>query len=155
MQFSVHNQTINDELADLIKRASPSNRRKIAKDISMKVRAHRSDMIKKNIDPDGNSFESRKPQKRKDAKKGRMFKKLGARRSMTAKYSPAQAMVAFRGQNIGIAKIHQEGGMGIVNELGLKVRYPERKLMGIGKTERDIVREVIITSLADGLHLEG
>lgn len=155
MQFSVHNQTLNDELTDLIKRVSPSNRRKIAKEISMRVRANRSDMIKKNIDPDGNSFESRKPQNRKGAKKGRMFKKLGARRSMTARYSPAQAMVGFRGQNIGIAKVHQEGGMGIVNKLGLKVRYPERRLMGIGKTERDIVREVIITSLADGLHLEG
>ena len=152
MQFSVDDNLLNDELTTLIKNVSSSNRRKIAKDIAFRTRANRSDQIKKNVDPDGKAFEKRKPQKRKGAKRGRMFKKLGARRSMLAKYNPSEAMIGFRGKNLGIAKIHQEGGLGTVNKQGLKVRYPERRLMGIGRIEREIVRDSIINALAAGTH---
>ena len=155
MQFSVDNELLNDELTALIKNVSSSNRRKIAKEIAFRARANRSDQIKKNIDPSGTSFEARKPQKRKGAKRGRMFKKLGARRSMLARYNASEAMIGFRGKNLGIAKVHQEGGLGTVNQQGLKVRYPERRLMGIGRVEREIVRDAIITALANGTHLKG
>lgn len=155
MQFSVDDNLLNDELTTLIKNVSSSNRRKIAKEIAFRTRANRSDQIKKNVDPDGKAFEKRKPQKRKGAKRGRMFKKLGARRSMLAKYNPSEAMIGFRGKNLGIAKIHQEGGLGTVNKQGLKVRYPERRLIGIGRVEREIVRDAIITALANGTHLKG
>ena len=154
MQFSVDDNLLNDELNTSIKNLSSSNRRKIAKEIAFRTRANRSDQIKKNVDPDGKAFEKRKPQKRKGAKRGRMFKKLGARRSMLAKYNPSEAMIGFRGKNLGIAKIHQEGGLGTVNKQGLKVRYPERRLMGIGRVEREIVRDAIITALANGTHLK-
>lgn len=152
MHITVDDQDLHDELTMLLKRVSPSGRRAIAKEIAMAIRTHRSNSIKANIDPDGQPFEPRKPQKRKKAKKGRMFKKLSARRSMLAKYSAAEAKIAFLGKNIGIAEVHQEGGLGVVNDKGLKVRYPKRKLMGIGHKEREIVRESIINALANGAH---
>lgn len=154
MHINVDDQELNAEFTALLKNVSPANRRKIAKEIAMKIRANRSDSIKANIGPDGKKFEPRKPQNRKGAKRGRMFRKLGARRSLVAKYSPAQALVYFRGKNMSIAKIHHEGGCGVVNKQGFKVRYPERPLLGIGANERDIVRDAVVDALANGTHME-
>lgn len=154
MQVYVDDHELNDELNTLLSRVSPAGRRKIAKEIAFRIRANRSDQIKKNVDPMGQKFEPRKPQKRKGAKRGLMFKKLGARRSMFTKFNATEAMIGFRGKNISIAKIHQQGGLGTVNKQGLKVRYPERRLMGIGRVEREIVRDALITALANGTHLE-
>lgn len=153
MQFYADDQALNDELNTLLKNVSPAGRRKIAKEIAFRIRVNRSDQIKKNVDPMGQKFVPRKPQKRKGAKKGRMFKKLGARRSLTARFNPAEALVSFRGQNLKIAKTHQDGGFGVVNKQGLKVRYPQRPLLGIGKVEREIVRDAIISALAEGAHI--
>lgn len=156
MQFTVHDQELNDELSALMRNVKPSARRKMAKVIAMRIRGNRAGQIKKNVDPDFNKFAPRRPQKNKNAPKGLMFKKLSrkAKRLMFIENSAEEAMVGFRGKNIHILETHQEGGEATVNKLGLKVRYPERRLLGIGKTERIIVRDEITKALADKTGLE-
>ena len=157
MQFSVDDQELNDELSALLRNVKPSARRKISRVIAMRIRGNRAAQIKKNIDPDFKKFEPRKPQKNKNAPKGLLFKKLSgkAKRLIFIENNAQEAMVGFRGKNIHILKTHQDGGEAVINKFGLKVRYPERRLLGIGKTERIIVRDEIINALADGTHLEG
>lgn len=150
MQATVDDHELHDELTSLLKNVSPSGRRKMSKVIALQLRANQSDQILANKDPSGKSFKERKSQKRKGAKRGKMFKKLGRRRSLSARYNAAEALINFRGHNLGIAKTHQDGGFGVVNKQGLKIRYPERKLLGISKKDRELVRDTIIGVLAEG-----
>lgn len=156
MRFSVDDEELNDELSALLRNVKPSARRKIARVIAMRIRGNSGAQIKKNIDPDFKKFAPRKPQKDKKAGKGLLFKKLSrkAKQLMFIENSAAEAMVGFRGKNLHILKTHQDGGEAVVNKFGLKVRYPERRLLGIGKTERIIVRDEIINALAEKTNLE-
>lgn len=156
MQFTVDDEELNDELSALLRNVKPSARRKMARVIAMRIRGNRAQQIKKNVDPDFKKFTPRKPQKDKKAAKGLLFKKLSrkAKQLMFIENSAQEAMVGFRGKNLHILKTHQDGDEGIVNKFGLKVRYPERRLLGIGKTERIIVRDEIINALAEKTNLE-
>lgn len=157
MRFSVDDQELNDELTKLLNNVRPSARKRVAKEIALRIRGNRAAQIKKNVDPDFKKFEPRKPQNRKKAPKGLMFKKLSGKfkRLIFTEYSASEALIGFRGKNVHVLKTHQEGGEGVVNKYGTKVRYPERRLLGIGKTERIIVRDAVTKELAKDTHLKG
>ncbi|GAA5097406.1 phage virion morphogenesis protein [Wohlfahrtiimonas larvae] len=121
-----------EPLNDLIKALSPVERKKLAKKLGMQIRKNAGQRIKKNVDPDGNAFKARKPQKYA-MKKGRMFKKLSQLRRMKINATSNSVTVRYKnGLDSYIAGVHQRGESARINkDSRVKHKYAVRQLFGI------------------------
>ncbi len=142
---------INKLFDGLIERLSKQERKQLARDISRRLRASQAKRIKQNEAPDGSQFEQRKPQpewaKRKGAiKKKLMFQKLIRTKYLKPRYTGDKASVGFVGLLAYIARQHQYGLSGRVNQ-HLQVQYPERQLLGFTDEEQQMIEDVIISYL--------
>lgn len=142
---------INELFDGLIQRLSPKERKHLARDISRKLRASQAKRIKENKSPDGSEFEPRKPQPSWRTKKGSiknklMFQKLIRTKYLKPKYSENTASTGFIGLMAYIARQHQYGLRGKVND-HVQVQYPERELIGFTKGEWQLVEETIVKHL--------
>ncbi|MDE1777147.1 phage virion morphogenesis protein [Klebsiella pneumoniae subsp. pneumoniae] len=133
-----------DKLAGLIAALSPAGRRRMTVDIAKKLRQRQQQRIKSQKAPDGSPFTPRKRQPVR-AKKGRikreMFVKLRTNRYLKASGSDSAAVVEFTGKVQRIASVHQ---------YGLKdnaVLYPSRILLGFEVSERELIKEEIMSHL--------
>lgn len=79
-----------------------------------------------------------------------MFRRLRAARYLRATAAPSAAVVGFQGRAAAIARQHQYGLTGSINELA-KVRYPKRELLGLSPHERMTLIDVIYRDLLEGL----
>lgn len=142
---------INELFDGLIERLSAQERKHLARDIARKLRASQAKRIKENKAPDGNNFEARKPQPSWRNKKGSiknklMFQKLIRTKYLKPKYSENTASTGFIGLMAYIARQHQYGLRGKVND-HIQVQYSERQLLGFTDDEQQIIEETIIKYL--------
>lgn len=126
----------------LLAALSPNERKKLTRKLAMVQRRNAISRIKKNIDPDGNKFEKRKPQKY-NVKKGKMMKKIGQARRMKIRATPNFATVTYKnGLDAYIAGVHQEGEEVKVNK-HTKVKYPKRALYGFAKDDDKVLAKEV------------
>lgn len=138
----------DDRLNGLIAALSPAARRKLAGEIAKELRKSQQQRIKLQKAPDGSPYQARKRQPLR-AKTGRikraMFQKLRTNRYMKASSRENSAVVEFTGKVQRIAQIHQNGLYDKPSKKASRVKYDERKLLGVNeKALRDI--ECIILS---------
>lgn len=89
-----------------------------------------------------NLSETKRSTKRADP----MFKRLRATRFLRAQALPDAAVVGFQGKAAAIARQHQYGLTGAVNELA-RTQYPKRELLGLSQYERAGLLEIIYQDL--------
>jgi len=138
------------KLAGLIGALSPAGRRKLAGDIAKQLRRSQQQRIKQQTAPDGTPYQARKGQPLR-AKKGRikraMFQKLRTSRYMKASGRNDTAVVEFTGKVQRIAQIHQLGLKDRPNRHAQDVQYPQRQLLGIIQSDRQLIEVLIINHL--------
>ncbi|MFD1091531.1 MULTISPECIES: phage virion morphogenesis protein [Providencia] len=79
-----------------------------------------------------------------------MFRRLRAARFLHARSTQDSAIVGFQGKAAAIAREHQYGLEGAVNELA-RARYPKRELLGLSEHERLGLLEMIYLDLVGQL----
>ncbi|MEY0169851.1 phage virion morphogenesis protein [Providencia rettgeri] len=79
-----------------------------------------------------------------------MFRRLRAARFLHARNTQDSAIVGFQGKVAAIAREHQYGLEGAVNELA-RARYPKRELLGLSEHERLGLLEMIYLDLVGQL----
>ena len=140
----------DDRLNGLIAALSPAARRKLAGEIAKELRKSQQQRIKQQKAPDGSPYQARKRQPLR-AKTGRikraMFQKLRTSRYMKATGRENSAVVEFTGKVQRIARVHQYGLKDRPNPHGREMKYPERHLLGINLTDKQLINELILKLL--------
>ncbi len=130
------------ELNELVKALSPSERKKLARQVGMTMRRNATHKIKRNIDPEGKAFEPRKPQKR-SIKNGKMFKQLSKARRLKLMASSDRAVMTYKNSlDKYIAGVHQKGETAKVNQ-HTRVKYPVRELFGFSEKDSNELAQAI------------
>ncbi|MFS3556668.1 phage virion morphogenesis protein [Citrobacter braakii] len=141
----------DDKLAGLIGALSPASRRKLAAEIAKELRRSQQQRIKQQKAPDGTPYQVRKRQPLR-AKKGRikraMFQKLRTNRYMKASGRNDSAVVEFKGRVQRIAQIHQLGLKDRPNPHTQEVQYPERKLLGFSRNDKQLIEALVFAHLS-------
>ncbi|MCM7075375.1 phage virion morphogenesis protein [Enterobacter roggenkampii] len=144
----------DDRLNGLIAALSPAARRRLAGEIAKELRKSQQQRIKQQKAPDGSPYQARKRQPLR-AKAGRikraMFQKLRTSRYMKASGRENSAVVEFTGKAQRIARIHQYGLKDRPSPHVHEVQYPVRQLLGINKSGKEQLEEVVLFYLSEGL----
>lgn len=141
---------LNTLFDGLVNNLAPAGRRKLASDISRKLRASQAARIKQNLAPDGTPHEPRKPKARQrigGIKRRLMFQKLIRTQWLKSNSSPDAAIISFRGFANQVAREHHYG---LRSRIGpnQSVQMPERELLGLTEAELQHIEETIIHHLA-------
>lgn len=136
----------------LLASLQPSARRQLARQIATGVRAIQSKRIASQHNPDGSPYAPRKLQKFRSKKGGirrTMFAKMRTAKYLKTEASPNAAAVTFAAEVQRIAKVHQLGLRDKVNRRrNLEADYAVRELLGITRTDVELVEDLVITHLA-------
>lgn len=133
-----------EALEALYRSLDASGRRRLMRGVVQAVRREQGRRIGKQQDPDGKCFAPRKiDATRPDQAKGPMFKRLRLIRHMIAQPGIDEGVVGFASRTERIARVHQHGERDSPREGMRPVRYPERRLLGVGSTTEQVVWEAL------------
>ncbi|AXO13775.1 phage virion morphogenesis protein [Thalassospira indica] len=134
-----------------IRALSPAGRKTLLRDIAREVRRRNQQRITKQQDPDGNKWQPRKPDREGNIR-GAKKMMLGFRkaRRMRIETTPSHAAVGFRGKTSQIASVHHYGAVDYVEKGGPRVKYPERRLLGIPTEDLHLIRQKLIDAIVSG-----
>lgn len=141
-------------LAAYLNRLSPAKRRRVARKVGEALRRENTKRIAANVEPDGSAMEPRKRRKRMTDNRGRirrsakMFPRIKLARSMKIRATPDEVTVGFEGQTGHTARAHQFGLVDFVGRAAngrvVRTRYPERRLIGFGADDIDIIMDAAL-----------
>jgi len=142
---------LEDWAGGLLNKLQPAERRHITRAVAIDLRRSNQQRIASQRNPNGSPFEPRKPQKNLRGKAGRirrkMFTKLRTARHLKTQANANSAGIAFVGRVNRIARVHHWGLRDQVNDNGLTVQYPERRLLGFSEDDREHIRDLLIQHL--------
>lgn len=147
-------QELTDWAGAMLQQLSTGQRRQLNRDIARDLRVSQQKRITAQKNPDGSAYEARRPQKDLQGKKGslrrKMFTRLRLVKYLQSEASANSAQVGYlRGGLVGyIARVHQDGRRDRVSRRGPYIQYPERRLLGFTASDRGMVRDRILTHLA-------
>lgn len=142
-------QQLNDWIAPLIDKLGATERRALAKEVARDLRRSQRDRIKAQEEPDGTPFEPRKNLADRSGRVRRkgMFSKIRQSKYMKIRTSADEAAVTFAGRVAHIARVHQEGRRARVERGGPQYNYPERRLLGYTRADRERIQKSLIDHL--------
>lgn len=141
-------------LSAMLSNLSDSEQRALARKIGVKLRRSQASRIASQLNPDGSTFDPRKPQRKTKAREasGRirreMFAKLRTARHLKMSTSAEEVSIGFLGRTAQIARVHQDGLQDEVSPGGPVVRYPARQLLGFTKEDVEAIKDVILESIS-------
>lgn len=147
---------IEDWASTLLAGLTPAARRAAATDIGRELRRSQQKRIREQRNPDGTTFERRKPRLmmengRLREKKGRikkqMFTKLRTARFFKVKNDATGVTLGFSGRIARLARVHQDGGSAKVAPGGPSYQYPIRQLLGLTAADRQMIRDKLLEHL--------
>lgn len=140
---------IETELTGLLARVSPTERRKLARELAARLRQRNQARIAAQTEPDGTPFEARKPSKFR-AKSGTirraMFSKLRTARWLKTSATTEAATVGFVSKVGRIAAVHQYGLRDRVRP-GIDTTYPRRQLLGFAQQDVEEITDTVLEHL--------
>ncbi len=144
-------------LAAYLNRLGPAQRRRVARKVGEALRRENARRIAANVQPDGSAMEARKPRKRmKDAKGGikrsaKMFPKIKLAKAMKIRATPDEVSLGFAGMVGHTAAAHHFGLEDFVgrdaNGRAVRTKYPERRLLGFGAEDIEIITRAAMDML--------
>ncbi|NTZ40245.1 phage virion morphogenesis protein [Enterobacter sp. JMULE2] len=138
-------QRVDDWLAALLANLEPAARNRMMRQLAQELRRSQQQNIRLQRNPDGTTFEPRRVTAR--SKKGRikrqMFAKLRTTKYLKTSATADSASVQFDGKVQRIARVHHYGLRDRVSRNGLKVRYPERRLLGYNFESERLITDII------------
>ncbi|EMN3919125.1 phage virion morphogenesis protein [Citrobacter farmeri] len=137
---------VDEWLTALLANLEPAARQRMMRELAQVIRRSQHNNIRLQRNPDGSGYEPRKVTAR--TKKGRikrqMFSKLHTAKYLKTAASPDSARVVFAGQVQRIARVHHYGLRDRVSRRGLKVRYAERRLLGVNSEVNILTRDILM-----------
>lgn len=142
-------QQVDAWLAALLANLEPAARKRMMRELAQQLRRTQQNNIRLQRNPDGTGYEPRRVTAR--TKKGRikrqMFTKLRTTKYLKAAATADSASVEFAGQVQRIARVHHYGLRDRVSRKGGKVRYAERRLLGITRKASMDLRDILYGSM--------
>ncbi|WP_447730433.1 phage virion morphogenesis protein [Enterobacter asburiae] len=139
-------QRVDDWLAALLANLEPATRNRMMRQLAQELRRSQQQNIRLQRNPDGTAFEPRRVTAR--SKKGRvkrqMFAKLRTTKYLKTAATADSASVQFDGKVQRIARVHHYGLRDKVSRHSFKVKYPQRRLLGVNKDIAVLVRNTLM-----------
>lgn len=140
---------VDEWLAALLANLEPAARQRMMRELAQELRRNQQQNIRLQRNPDGSGYEPRKVTAR--TKKGRikrqMFAKLRTAKYLKTAASADSASVQFAGKVQRIARVHHYGLRDRVSRKGPKIRYTERRLLGINNEIEIVIRDILFDCL--------
>ncbi|WP_449568602.1 phage virion morphogenesis protein [Lelliottia nimipressuralis] len=140
---------VDEWLAALLANLEPAARQRMMRELAQELRRNQQQNIRLQRNPDGSGYEPRKVTAR--TKKGRikrqMFSKLRTAKYLKTAASADSASVQFAGKVQRIARVHHYGLRDRVSRKGPKIRYTERRLLGINNEIEIVIRDILFDCL--------
>ena len=140
---------VDEWLAALLANLEPAARQRMMHELAQDLRRNQQNNIRLQRNPDGSGYEPRKVTAR--TKKGRikrqMFAKLRTAKYLKTAASADSASVQFAGKVQRIARVHHYGLRDRVSRKGPKIRYTERRLLGINNEIEIVIRDILFDCL--------
>lgn len=135
----------------LLHKLDAGERRALLRAVAGEMRRRQTARIAEQRNPDGSTYEPRKPRLRQRTGRFRraMFMRLRTSRFMKAQSDPNSAVVTFIGNAERIAAVHQFGLRDRVNNGGLEVQYAKRELLGFADGDVDRMADMVLSHVAD------
>ncbi|HAS1494108.1 TPA: phage virion morphogenesis protein, partial [Enterobacter hormaechei] len=128
-------QRVDDWLAALLANLEPAARNLMMRQLAQELRRSQQQNIRLQRNPDGTAFEARRVTAR--SKKGRikrqMFAKLRTTKYLKTAATADSASVQFDGKVQRIARVHHYGLRDRVSGKGPKIKYSQRRLLGLSR----------------------
>ncbi|WP_395291893.1 phage virion morphogenesis protein [Enterobacter kobei] len=128
-------QRVDDWLAALLANLEPAARNRMMRQLAQELRRSQQQNIRLQRNPDGTAFEPRRVTAR--SKKGRikrqMFAKLRTTKYLKTAATADSASVQFDGKVQRIARVHHYGLRDRVSGKGPKIKYSQRRLLGLSR----------------------
>lgn len=128
-------QRVDDWLAALLANLKPAARNLMMRQLAQELRRSQQQNIRLQRNPDGTAFEARRVTAR--SKKGRikrqMFAKLRTTKYLKTAATADSASVQFDGKVQRIARVHHYGLRDRVSGKGPKIKYSQRRLLGLSR----------------------
>lgn len=139
-------QRVDDWLAALLANLEPAARNRMMRELAQELRRSQQQNIRLQRNPDGSGYEPRRVTAR--SKKGRikhqMFAKLRTAKYLKTAANANSACVLFEGKVQRIARVHHYGLRDRVSRKGPKVRYAERRLLGVNSLLEGAVLNILL-----------
>lgn len=139
-------QRVDDWLAALLANLEPAARNRMMRQLAQELRRSQQQNIRLQRNPDGTAFEPRRVTAR--SKKGRikrqMFAKLRTTKYLKTAATADSACVQFDRKVQRIARVHHYGLRDKVSRHSFKVKYPQRRLLGVNKDIAVLVRNTLM-----------
>jgi len=143
-------QRVDDWLAALLANLEPAARQRMTRKLAQELRRNQQQNIRLQRNPDGSGYEPRRVTAR--SKKGRikrqMFVKLRTTKYLKTAASADSANVQFEGKVQRMARVHHYGLRDRVSRKGPKVRYAERRLLGVNNNSERITFDLFLRWLS-------
>ncbi|KDW25545.1 phage virion morphogenesis protein [Escherichia coli 2-156-04_S4_C1] len=137
---------MDDWLSALLANLEPAARSRMMRQLAQELRRTQQQNIRMQRNPDGSSYEPRRATAR--SKKGRikrqMFTKLRTSKYLQTTASADSASVQFEGKVQRIARVHHYGLRDRVSRHSFKVKYAQRRLLGVNKDIEIWVRNTLM-----------
>lgn len=133
-------------LSPLLQKLDGRGRAQLARKAAQQLRRSQQLRIRAQVNPDGSPYVPRKPRELR-GKKGRMFRKILLARFLKAKSTHQQVTIGFFGRVSRIARTHQMGLNDRAESGAPIVKYSRRELLGITKTDIQLLRNSIIDQM--------
>ncbi|PVZ85495.1 phage virion morphogenesis protein [Serratia sp. S1B] len=139
-------QQVDAWLTALLANLEPATRQRMMRQLAQQLRQIQQSNIRLQRNPDGSAYQARKTTQR--SKQGRIKRQMFAR-LRTTKYlkttaSVNSASVQFVGQVQRIARVYHYGLRDRVSRKGRKVKYAERRLLGVNGEVEAITRDTLL-----------
>jgi phage virion morphogenesis protein len=132
----------------IVDRLSPAARRTLNRDIARALRRSQQQRIAAQQSPDGSAFEPRRLRRKAGRiKRRKMYAKLKTAKHMKTVATADAALVRFTGRDAHIARVAQYGLTDAVRPGGVRVRYPQRELLGFSEADKEMIRDLLMAHL--------
>ncbi|MFQ6333191.1 phage virion morphogenesis protein [Methylophilus sp. 3sh_L] len=140
---------LDAQFAAILQNLESSQRRKLAREVSIQLRAAHQKQIYSQRNPDGTRFEPRKLRAKQGSIRRTMFNKVRLSKWLKVESSADKAVVSFKDQVQRIMQVHQEGLRDkVFRDRDLTAKYPKRKTLGFNAQNIEMIRDIVIKHIA-------
>lgn len=137
-------------MAEALRSMEPAARKRLFTRIGRQLRARTRKRMTAQVGPDGERWAPRVRDKAGQVRKtAKMMVGLRADRRLLATGKPDGAEVGWKGTAARIAEVHHNGAFDYVEEgSSVRIRYPQRRLIGLSADDVDYVRQALLDHIA-------
>ena len=137
-------QDLDGWITDTIETLSPASRAKLLRRMGPVLRRNLQKRLSAQVGPDGKRWAARK-----DGSRRKMMRGLRLGRHLKIRSDSDRIRMGWRGRTGGIARVHHYGLRDRIRKKGIRVKYEQRELLGLSRTDTEAVSNQVTDWLTD------